>query len=809
MLLYRDKPNLKAAGVPIAYTKEQLNEYIKCSKDPLYFIKNYAKIVSLDKGIIPFSPFPYQERIIKTIHNNKNTLAKLFRQAGKALPLFTEIPTPTGFMKIKDIHIGDQVFDSQGNICNVIAESKEQELEMYYMKFDTGEHVISCKDHQWVVFNKEDQDTPITCTTLELLDLINGSNKYIIKNTKPVNYPEKIHLIEPYEYGYAIGLFTREIPQQYLFGGIEKRIALVQGIMDAIGKVAMHACSVSVLNHKWRFIESFKILLQSLGLNVKIKYDHDIYRIITLSFNESNFPVFRNSELQSKLPKSVECCKTIISISEIPSLIWGKCIQVDSPDSTYLCTKEYIPTHNSTIVAGYFAWYTLFNDNKTSIILANKQQIAIEIFSRVQFIIEHLPIWLQQGVLEWNKKSLVLENGSRCLASATSISAIRGMSANMILLDEFAHLLPSLADEFIASVFPTLSSSESSKLVIVSTPNGLNHYHKLWIEAINKNNDFVTVEGHWSENPTRNQKWADEQLLKLGEVKYRQEIECSFEGSSYTLISGVKLATLPIINPLFTRDGLEIYKRPEPNTQYVITVDVARGTYSDYTAFSIFDISEMPYEIVAIYKNNLISTLEFPHLLYNMTQQYNNAYLLIELNDLGEEVSNIIWYDYEYENIYFTTENYKTRNSQLSQSGGKPGIRTTLKVKSLGCSILKELVEKDQLIINSYKIIEELGVFVVNKRSYQAINTTINDDLVTTLWLFAWLTKQTVFQQLTDINLRQKLTEQKQQYIDSTLTPFGFYDNGFNPIENQMVDNSRIPEGPLFNLTDDQNQLLR
>lgn len=539
--VYNNNRNLKAAGVQVPFTQEEVQEYVKCSKDPLYFIRNYAKIVSLDDGVVPFDPFPYQERIIDTIHKNKNTLGKLFRQAGK-----------------------------------------------------------------------------------------------------------------------------------------------------------------------------------------------------------------------------------------------------------------------STIVAAYFAWYVLFNDNKTAVILANKQAIAIEIFGRVQFIIENLPKWLQQGVVEWNKKSLVLENGSRCIAAATSASAVRGMSVNLLLLDEFAHLTPNLAEEFIASVFPTLSSSESSKLVIISTPNGLNHYHKLWKEAVEKFNDFTTVEGRWQENPKRTQDWADAQRKKLGEVKYRQEIECTFEGSSYTLVDGAKLATLPMSRPVFEKDSLEVFVQPQKDRTYVITVDVSRGRHMDYSAFSVIDVASMPYKVVATYKDNEISTLEYPHLIYNTARQYNDAYLLIEINDLGEEVSNTIWYEYEYENIYFTQGN------ELSQTRGYPGIRTTTKVKGLGCSVLKEMIEKDQLDVSSHKIIEELGLFVLKRKSYASDDPSINDDLCATLWLFAWLTKQEVFQEVTNIHLRTILTERKQQYIDSSLTPFGFYeDNKPADLKNEIDDNRKLPskENPYF-LTPDQVELL-
>ena len=458
----------------------------------------------------------------------------------------------------------------------------------------------------------------------------------------------------------------------------------------------------------------------------------------------------------------------------------------------------------STSVGAYIAWYILFNDNKTAVILANKQAIAIEIFGRVQFIIENLPKWLQQGVMEWNKKSLILENGSKCIAAATSPSAVRGLSVNLLMCDEFAHLGPNLADEFIASVFPTLSSSETSKLAIVSTPKGLNHYHKMWVEAESGANGFVPIKASWQDHPLRTPEWAEEQRKKLGDVRYRQEVEVEFQGSSYTLVDGTKLANLPISQPIHETDQLEVFAAPEKDRSYVMTVDVSRGRHLDYSAFTVFDVTEMPYKVVATFKDNTISTLEYPHLVYNTARQYNNAFVLIEVNDLGEEVSNTIWYEYEYENLYFTDKD------RLTEARGYPGVRTTKKVKSVGCSVLKELIEKDQLIVNSHKIIEELGVFVLKRNSYAADDTSINDDLCTTLWLFAWLTKQDIFQETTNNNLRKTLADKKSAYIDSTMTPYGFYDNGINNSQAKIADdNKRLPDksDPYF-LTDDQIELL-
>ena len=370
--------------------------------------------------------------------------------------------------------------------------------------------------------------------------------------------------------------------------------------------------------------------------------------------------------------------------------------------------------------------------------------------------------------------------------------------------DEFAHLGPNLADEFIASVFPTLSSSETSKLAIVSTPKGLNHYHKMWVEAESGTNGFIPIKASWQDHPLRTPEWAEEQRKKLGDVRYRQEVEVEFQGSSYTLVDGTKLANLSISQPIHETDQLEVFAAPEKDHSYVMTVDVSRGRHLDYSAFTVFDVTEMPYKVVATFKDNTISTLEYPHLVYNTARQYNNAFVLIEVNDLGEEVSNTIWYEYEYENLYFTDKD------RLTEARGYPGVRTTKKVKSVGCSVLKELIEKDQLIVNSHKIIEELGVFVLKRTSYAADDTSINDDLCTTLWLFAWLTKQDIFQETTNNNLRKALADKKSAYIDSTMTPYGFYDNGINSSQaNIAEDNKRLPDksDPYF-LTDDQIELL-
>lgn len=821
-LIYNANANLKAVGVSVPFTEEQIIEYIKCRDDPLYFISNYAKIVSLDEGIVNMRPYPYQERAIDKIHNNSNVILKLGRQLGKALPLDTLIATESGQKPISDIRVGDRVFGPDGQLCNVTGISPDQLVKMYKITFDNGDTITSCEDHLWTVCDKNSNE--ITKTTKQLFNSqwrvkyctgrhdFNYQYNYYIPTTKPIQYSTKNLDVDPYICGSLLGELInctsshQRIPVDYLQGDIDQRIALLQGLMDVGGYISSSGiCQIQITTSNQNLSSDTHQLMCSLGLKVRVVNYSKKHNRYSFTCPRSLFDVFRvphklaRQQFNIKRSNDHYNKRIIQNIELLREKKFGKCIAVDNISKQYLCGKQFIPTHNSSIVAAYFAWYVTFNSNKTVAILGNKQAIAIEIFSRVQFIIEQLPQWLQQGVVKWNVKSLELENGSTCFASASSASAVRGQSINMILLDEFAHLKPNLAEEFIASVFPTISSSQTSKLIIVSTPNGLNHYHKMWVEAENGVNNFTPISGHWTEHPDRDQEWADQQRKMLGEVRYLQEVECQFSGSSYTLVDGVKIASLPIEVPIIEKDDLEIFFKPAANRSYVITVDTSRGRHLDYSAFSVIDITEMPYRVVATYKNNQISPLEFPHLIVNTARQYNNAFLLIEINDLGEQVSNTIWYEYEYEYVYFTAGN------TLSQLRGYPGIRTTTKVKSVGCSVLKELIEKDQLFVSSHKIIEELGVFVLHRKSYASQNPSINDDLCTTMWLFAWLTAQPIFQDITQNNLRQKLTEQKQQYINDRMTPFGFFIN-----QNQHTEDSSsllTKENPYY-LTDDQVSLL-
>lgn len=455
-------------------------------------------------------------------------------------------------------------------------------------------------------------------------------------------------------------------------------------------------------------------------------------------------------------------------------------LSVDSEDHRYYTNG--ILSHNSTVAAGYIAWLVLFSkEKKTACVLANKLTTAKEIFGRIQFIIEHCPKWMQRGVKEWSKLSLKFDNESTVFCAATSPSAIRGVSANCVLLDEFAFLSPNLAEEFIASVFPTLSSSESSKLIIVSTPNGMNHYYKLWKEAEEGINGFSAMSATWKDHPHRTQEWADEQLKELGDLKYNQEVLCEFLGSSATLISGPKIGSLPFIRGNQIFDGYVEYYQPEPAHSYIIVTDVARGAELDYSAFLVIDVTSLPYKVTAVFRNNKIDPQMYPEVIHRIAMKYNEAFVLIETNDIGQQVADILFYDIEYENVYMSFR------EKINEGSGKksPGLRTTKKTKSLGCSNIKTLIENDMIEVNDANIIDEMSTFIRVGTSYKAEEGK-TDDLMMCLVMFGYLSSQPIFKELFDYNLRTVYLQNQKKEWDDWMEPIGFVDRGdvYQPVTN-------------------------
>ena len=434
----------------------------------------------------------------------------------------------------------------------------------------------------------------------------------------------------------------------------------------------------------------------------------------------------------------------------------------------------------STIVTSYLLWYVLFNPNVNVAILANKAATAREMLQRLQLSYESLPKYLQQGILQWNRGSLELENGSKIMAASTSASAVRGMSFNVIFLDEFAFIPNHIADQFFSSVYPTISSGKSTKVIIISTPHGMNMFYKLWHDAERGTNEYVPTEVHWSEVPGRDEVWKEQTIKNTSEQQFRVEFECEFLGSVDTLISPSKLRTMPYDEPIKQNRGLAVFEDRKEDHNYIISVDVARGIGNDYSAFIVFDTTTLPYRMVARYRNNEIKPIVLPNIIVDVAKNYNNAYILCEVNDIGGQVADIIQFDLEYENLLMVAMRGRA-GQQLGQgfSGKKTqlGVKMSTAVKQVGCSNLKALLEEDKLLIPDYDTIAELTTFIQKGQSFAA-EEGCNDDLAMCLVIFAWMAMQQYFKEMHDNDVRQRIYDDQREAIEQDMSPFGFVDDG-------------------------------
>jgi hypothetical protein len=405
---------------------------------------------------------------------------------------------------------------------------------------------------------------------------------------------------------------------------------------------------------------------------------------------------------------------------------------------------------------------------------------------------EYLPRFLQQGIVVWNKRNITLENGSRIRAGATSSGSIRGQSYNIIFLDEFAHINNALAEDFFMSTYPTISSGQTTKCFMVSTPRGMNMFYKMWVDAQKaqklpvgslerqKCSQYVPVEIHWSQIPGRDEKWRDETIANTSEEQFAQEFECEFIGSSNTLISGSRLRVMPFQDPLYSQNGLMVYEVPKEGHKYVMPIDTAQGKQLDYSAFPVIDVTQFPYRVVAKYRSNVIAPMLFPNVIYDVARKYNEAHLLVEINDgAGQQVVEMMHYDFEYPNI-FTCVSKGRAGQRLSAGFSKSvqmGVKTTQPVKTAGCANMKSLIESNRLIVEDFDIISELTTFVQKGNSYAA-DEGANDDLVMCLVIFSWLVTQKHFKELIDHDIRVQLAEDNEAQLEHDLTPFGFVVNG-------------------------------
>ena len=437
-------------------------------------------------------------------------------------------------------------------------------------------------------------------------------------------------------------------------------------------------------------------------------------------------------------------------------------------------------TGKSTTVVSYLLHYAVFNDNVNIAILANKASTARDLLGRLQLAYENLPKWMQQGILAWNKGSLELENGSKILAASTSASAVRGGSYNVIFLDEFAFIPNHIADQFFASVYPTISSGQKTKVIIVSTPHGMNHFYRMWHDAEQSKNEYIPTDVHWSEVPGRDEKWRQQTIANTSEAQFKVEFECEFLGSVDTLIAPSKLRNLIYENPRTSNAGFDVYVEPEQKHDYLITVDVARGVEKDYSAFIVVDITKFPHKVVAKYRNNEVKPMLFPNIIYDIAKSYNEAFILCEVNDIGDQVASIINYDLEYENLLMCS--MRGRAGQIVGQGfsGKKtqlGVKMSKTVKKVGSLNLKTIIESDKLLFSDYNILSELTTFIQKNNSFEA-EEGCNDDLAMCLVIYAWLVQQEYFKELTDQDVRKRLYDEQKNQIEQDMSPFGFISDG-------------------------------
>jgi hypothetical protein len=505
------------------------------------------------------------------------------------------------------------------------------------------------------------------------------------------------------------------------------------------------------------------------------------------------------------------------------------------PFKLYDCQKEKVKTiHNNrkviimegrqqgktTVAAAYILWYTLFQESKTVAILANKASTAREIMSRYQLMFEHLPSWMQQGVKTWNKGDIELENGSVVFTAATTAAGIRGKSVNLLYIDEAAIIPNTIADQFFTAVYPVISAGQTTKILITSTPLGYNHFWKFWNDAVNKVNDFVPMFIPYNRIPGRDEAWALEQRRQLGELKYNQEVLCKFLGSSLTLIDSSTIEYMSTCPTVYSKDGLDLYEYPikaerddeeklvrKPHS-YVIVADTAKGVGGDYSAFVVIDITEVPYKLVGKYRDNKIAPMLYPTVIHKVARDFNDAYVLIETNS-SEQVAHILHNELEYGNIVFVNRSTKTGQVVSGGFGGgktQLGVNTDKRVKRIGCFTFKSLLEEKKLLIFDADVISEISTFIQVRDSYQA-DEGYHDDLVMPLVLFSWLTTNPYFREMSDVNIREAMYQERIKQIEEEVVPFGFIMSGNEEeliVEDGDVwrqDKSEAPQPPPGYLT--------
>lgn len=426
----------------------------------------------------------------------------------------------------------------------------------------------------------------------------------------------------------------------------------------------------------------------------------------------------------------------------------------------------------SISACAFLLWFALFHSEKTVAVLANKGATAREMLSRVTLMLENIPFFLQPGTKALNKGSLEFSNNSRIIAAATSGSSIRGLSVNLLYLDEFAFV--ERAAEFYTSTYPVVSAGTDTKIIVTSTANGIgNTFYKIWEGAVQNINEFTPFRVDWWDVPGRDDKWKTETISNTSQLQFDQEFGNTFFGTGDTLINAETLMGFKALpyKKLLEGGDLLIYQEPIKGHDYIMTVDVSKGRGQDYSTFTLIDISVRPFAQVAVYRNNTISPLLFPNIIYKYANSDNQAYVVIDSNDQGTVVCNGLYHDLEYENIHL----------ESAIRADAIGIEINRKTKRLGCSAIKDILENKKLEIVDENTILEISTFVARGQSYEASDGN-HDDLMMNLVMFGYFSSTQYFGDMTDINLKDMIFKQKMKEIDDDIVPFGFIDDGSDEI---------------------------
>lgn len=734
---YMRLKNLRRANIKTQYTPEMIAEWKRCRKDIVYFAETYCAITHIDYGTIKVQLRDYQKDMLKIMHENRMSAHKLSRQLGKALDVNTPIPTRDGFKRMGDIKEGDQVYAPNGRLVNVVYATEYQyDRKCYEVVLDTGAKVVADADHIWTV---EHDGITEDLTTQQMID---NPKNYRIKHTKAIK-GQHIDL----DFGKIGRMFYTgmidEIPTECFFGTVEQKQELLKEVYFDAKTLSVELKSGGDSLHQFLASMGLKSFLR--GSTVILAPDDEYLNIVEFKPIESR-PV--------------------------------KCIQVDSEDKLYLCGREFIPTHNTTAVAIFLAHYVCFNKDKAVGILAHKGSMSVEVLERTKQAIELLPDFLQPGIVEWNKKSIVLENGSSIGAYASSPDAVRGNSFSFIYIDEAA-FISAWQDAWLA-IQPVISSGRESKLIMTTTPNGLNHFYDIWQSAIDGKSGYVPYEAVWHSVKERlynkadifddGYEWSYQAIAGSSLEQFLQEHNAEFFGSSGTLIRATTLSRLSFIDVIHD-NGFYQYEQPKEGRKYVATLDCSEGRGQDYHAMQIIDITEFPYKQVAVYHNNQSSHLILPDIVFKYLMMYNECPVYIELNSTGVSVAKSLAMDLEYDNI-------------ICDSYVDLGMKQTKRSKAIGCSALKDLIEKDKLIINHKGTIQELRTFSEKGLSWAA-EEGFHDDLVMSLVIFGWLSTQEKFAEYAgkdEMRIASEIFRKELDEMGDEYAPVVIYD-GANGIE--------------------------